>query len=131
MNKHCFRLIFSKPLGFLIPVAEITTAQRKPGQQRTPCLPPTPPAFSLKRIVLSLLLATTPGWAAAEILLDRNFGGTSVGSAANGVPVIEIANLNLKSQRFRMSPGMKSGNLSQASISSCVSSLICRRTRAM
>ncbi len=104
MNKRCFRLIFSKPLGFLIPVAEIAHAQRKPGQQQTACsvsLPLIPPAFSLKRIVLSLLLAGAPGWAAAEILLDRNFGGTSVGSAANGVPVIEIAKRPARSTRKR------------------------------
>ncbi len=103
MNNRCFRLIFSKPLGFLIPVAEITTSQRKPGQQAfSPVsLPLIPPAFSLKRLVLSVLLATTPGWAAAEILLDRNFGGTSVGSAANGVPVIEIAKRPARSTRKR------------------------------
>ncbi len=94
MNNRCFRLIFSKPLGFLIPVAEIANAQRKPGQQKVcsaASVPLIPPILSLKRLVLSVLLAATPGWAAAEILLDRNFGGTSVGSAANGVPVIEIA----------------------------------------
>ncbi len=99
MNKHCFRLIFSKPLGFLIPVAEITTAQRKPGQQKVcsaASVPLIPPILSLKRLVLSVLLAAAPGWAAAEILLDRNFGGTSVGSAANGVPVIEISATKVK-----------------------------------
>ena len=97
MNKHCFRLIFSKPLGFLIPVAEIATAQRKPGQQKA-CsaiaFPAAPPVLCLKRLLLSVLLAAAPGWAAAEIILDRNFGGPSMGSAANGVPVIEIANPN-------------------------------------
>ncbi len=104
MNKHCFRLIFSKPLGFLIPVAEITTAQRKPGQQQAcpaASVPLIPPILSLKRLVLSVLMAATPGWAAAEILLDRNFGGTSVGSAANGVPVIEIAKRPARSTRKR------------------------------
>src|SRR4051812_7281859 len=97
MNKHCFRLIFSKPLGFLIPVAEITTAQRKPGQRQVPAatsVEAKPPAFSLKHLALSLLMAGVPSWAAAEILLDRS-GATSVSSAMSGVPVIEIANARL------------------------------------
>jgi len=100
MNKRSFRLIFSKPLGFLIPVAEIATAQRKPGQQQTishVSLPVIAPAFSFKRLVLSLLFAGVPSWADAEILLDRS-GGASVSSAANGVPVIEIAKRNLETQ---------------------------------
>ena len=102
MNKHCFRLIFSKSLGFLIPVAEITRAQRKPGQQPAAApaaLSPSEPfAWSLKRLVLSLLLAGVPGWAAAEILVDPTTpaGSTHVISAGNGVPVIEIANPNAK-----------------------------------
>ncbi len=86
MNKHCFRLIFSKTLGFLIPVAEIATAQRKAGRQPAKLRRPT--------LMLSLLLAGAPGWVAAEIVLDRNVAGTSMTSAANGVPVIEIANPN-------------------------------------
>ncbi len=102
MNKHCFRLIFSKSLGFLIPVAEITRAQRKPGQQPAAApaaLSPSEPfAWSLKRLVLSLLLAGVPGWAAAEILVDPTTpaGSTKVINAGNGVPVIEIANPNAK-----------------------------------
>ncbi|MEK1942185.1 MAG: filamentous hemagglutinin N-terminal domain-containing protein [Pseudomonas sp.] len=102
MNKHCFRLVFSKPLGFLIPVAEITRAQRKPGQQpaATPViLSPTEPfSWSLKRLVLSVLLAGAPGWAMADILVDPTApaGGTNVINAGNGVPVIEIANPNAK-----------------------------------
>jgi len=96
VNKRCFRLIFSKPLGFLIPVAEITTAQGKPGRHQAVSrvsLPLFPPIFSLKRLVLSLVLAGTPGWGTAEILLDRS-GGATVSSAISGVPVIEIANQN-------------------------------------
>ncbi|MGY4535108.1 filamentous hemagglutinin family protein [Pseudomonas sp. TE3786] len=98
MNKHCFRLIFSKSLGFLIPVAETTRAQRKPGQQQTvspAVVSPVTPTWSLKRLALSLLLAAVPGWAAADILLDTNQpSGTTLGNAANGVPVINIANPN-------------------------------------
>ncbi|MEK1939390.1 MAG: filamentous hemagglutinin N-terminal domain-containing protein [Pseudomonas sp.] len=98
MNKRCFRLIFSKPLGFLIPVAETTCAQRKPGQQQGHSPIANPPAWSLKRLVLSLLLAGVPGWAAADILVDPTTpaGSTHVISAGNGVPVIEIANPNAK-----------------------------------
>ncbi len=96
MNKHCFRLIFSKPLGFFIPVAEITRAKRKPGQRQGPAasaVAPKPPAFSIKHLALSMWVAAVPSWATAEILLDRSTGAT-VSSAVNGVPVIEIANPN-------------------------------------
>ena len=102
MNKHCFRLVFSKPLGFLIPVAEITRAHRKPGQQPAAApvtLSPTEPfSWSLKRLVLSLLLASAPGWAAADMQVDPSTpsGSTHVNNAGNGVPVIEIANPNSK-----------------------------------
>ena len=96
MNKNCFRLVFSKPLGFLIPVAELTTAQRKPGQTPgfSPAsrLPSAPPGWPLKPLTLSLMLAYLPSWATAQMLVDPNSpGGTNVVSAANGVPVIEIA----------------------------------------
>ncbi|WP_271195797.1 two-partner secretion domain-containing protein, partial [Pseudomonas turukhanskensis] len=89
MNARCFRLIFSKSLGFLIPVAEIARAKRKAGQQQT-----STPA---KPVLLSLLLAGLPTFALAEIVLDpTQRAGTNVISAANGVPVIEIANPNGK-----------------------------------
>ena len=98
MNKRCFRLIFSKSLGFLIPVAETTRAQRKPGQ--TTCnvsAASSPSLFSLKRLAASLLLAGLPGWAFAQLIVDPSSGaGTNVISAPNGVPVIEIANPNGK-----------------------------------
>ena len=101
MNKRCFRLIFSKSLGFLIPVAEITRSQRKAGQQPAPgpvvISPPQPFNGSLTRLVLSVLLAGMPGLAVSEMLPDAsNPSGTSVINAANGVPVIEIANPNAK-----------------------------------
>ncbi|MEK1939606.1 MAG: ESPR-type extended signal peptide-containing protein, partial [Pseudomonas sp.] len=97
MNKRCFRLIFSKSLGFLIPVAETTKAQRKPGQQTTATSPPKPFNGSLKHLVLSVLLAGMPGLTVADILPDADKpSGTSVINAANGVPVIEIANPNDK-----------------------------------
>jgi filamentous hemagglutinin family protein len=81
MNTHCFRLIFSKSLGFLIPVAETARAQRKPGRTAG--------------LLLSVLLA--PNGAAADILVDpTNPSGTNVISAANGVPVVEISNPNDK-----------------------------------
>jgi filamentous hemagglutinin family protein len=83
MNTHCFRLIFSKPLGCLIPVAELTHARRKPGQQ------------PIKQLAVSLLLAGLPSLALAEIVVDRSTS-THVISAPNGVPVIEIANPNGK-----------------------------------
>ena len=89
MNKHCFLLIFSKSLGFLIPVAETTRAQRKPGQTSS-----SSPVFSLKRLAVSLLLAGSPGLAFAQLIVDPSAGGTTVISAPNGVPVIEIANPN-------------------------------------
>ncbi len=97
MNKRCFRLIFSKSLGFLIPVAEITRSQRKAGQQPATASLPKPFNGSFKRLVLSILLAGMPGLAVSEMLPDAsNPSGTSVINAANGVPVIEIANPNAK-----------------------------------
>ena len=92
MNKHCFRLIFSKALGFLIPVAEITRTQRKSGQSSSSAI--TPSDFSVKPLVMSLLLAGVPGWASAQLIVDPSAGGTNVNAAPNGVPVIEIANPN-------------------------------------
>ncbi len=87
MNTRCFRLIFSKPLGFFIPVAEIARTQRKPGQQKA--------ASPVKPLVVSLLFASLPGWAVAEIVVDPiRPSGTNVISAPNDVPVIEIANPN-------------------------------------
>ncbi|MGY4532879.1 filamentous hemagglutinin family protein [Pseudomonas sp. TE3786] len=85
MNAHCFRLIFSKALGFLIPVAESARAQRKPGQSRS--------ILTVSPSVLSLLLAAAPGWAVAGLVVDAS-SPTTVISAANGVPVINIANPN-------------------------------------
>ncbi len=89
MNKHCFRLIFSKPLGCLIPVAEITRTQRKAGQEQS-----SAPSI-LNGLALSLLLAGVPGLASAEIVIDPvKPYATNVIAAPNGVPVIEIANPN-------------------------------------
>ncbi|MGY4531901.1 filamentous hemagglutinin family protein [Pseudomonas sp. TE3786] len=85
MNAHCFRLIFSKALGFLIPVAESARAQRKSGQSRS--------ILTVFPSVLSLLLAAAPGWAVAGLVVDAS-SPTTVISAANGVPVINIANPN-------------------------------------
>jgi len=96
MNKHCFRLIFSKTLGFLIPVAEITRAQRKPGQTACSALPvPSPSSvFSLKNLAASMLLAGVSGYAFAQLIVDPSAGETNVNTAPNGVPVIEITNPN-------------------------------------
>lgn len=89
MNKHRFRLTFSQSLGFLVPVAEITRAKRKAGQQQS--------STSAKPVLLSLLLAGMPTFAVAEIVLDpTSHSRTNVISAANGVPVIEIADPNGK-----------------------------------
>jgi filamentous hemagglutinin family protein len=98
LNKHRFRLIFSPSLGFLIPVAETARAQRKPGQTAGPSAPSSVTSRpSLKRLALSVFLAGLPAWATADILVDPNRpSGTGVISAANGVPVIEIANPNDK-----------------------------------
>ena len=94
MNKHCFRLIFSKSLGILIPVAETTRSQRKPGQVSGASPSSAAPLFSLKHLAASLLLAGLPSWAFAELIVDPSAGETNVIAAPNGVPVIEIANPN-------------------------------------
>src|SRR6218665_951825 len=94
MNKHCFRLIFSKSLGILIPVAETTRSQRKPGQVSGASPSSAAPLFSLKHLAASLLLAGLSSWAFAELIVDPSAGETNVIAAPNGVPVIEIANPN-------------------------------------
>ena len=100
MNKNHFRLVFSKPLGFLIPVAEITRSQRKLGQPQCPQAIPLPLALPSRlpsRLMACVLLASSPNWATAEMVVDQTApSGTQVISAANGVPVIEIANPNGK-----------------------------------
>ncbi len=117
MNKRCFRLIFSKSLGFLIPVGELTHSQRKPGQLQatSPAVVSSiKPLRSPRPLVLSLLLAGVPSWTVAEIVVDPiRPSGTHVISAPNGVPVIEIADPNgngLSHNRFTefdvQSPGL-------------------------
>jgi filamentous hemagglutinin family protein len=96
MNKHCFRLIFSKTFGFLIPVAEISTAKRKPGQTQGPSTGAKPNAdqptgWALKALPLALV-ALLPN-AFADIVVAPN-QTTSVTQSANNVPVVEIANPN-------------------------------------
>ncbi|MFJ3373246.1 filamentous hemagglutinin N-terminal domain-containing protein, partial [Pseudomonas sp. NPDC086251] len=123
MNRHCFRLIFSKPLGFLIPVAEITTTTGK-GRQGGQVLghaAPCAPGFQLQSLFASLLtvirpdarrgglkgamlwriLATAallPGVTFADMVVDPNGGANTPGmsSSANGVPVINIVDPNAK-----------------------------------
>ena len=92
MNKHRYRLIFSKTLGFLIPVAENTNANRKPGQTRGPSLAPF--AGSLKALPLAILSCfIQPSF--AEILAEP---GQRMGmnQSSSGVPVMEIADPNAK-----------------------------------
>ena len=92
MNKHRYRLIFSKTLGFLIPVAENTNANRKPGQTRGPSLAPF--AGSLKALPLAILSCfIQPSF--AEILAEP---GQRMGmnQSSSGVPVMEIADPNGK-----------------------------------
>lgn len=98
MNKHCFRLIFSKSLGFLIPVAEICSAQRKPGQPSrlsSSALPSPPPStrWNLKALPLALF-GLLPN-AFADMVVEPG-QQTRMTQSANGVPVIEIADPNSK-----------------------------------
>src|SRR3989344_2708321 len=98
MNKHSFRLIFSKSLGFLIPVAEICSAQRKPGQPSglspsASLSPPPSTRWNLK--ALPLALAGLLPNAFAEIVVEPG-QQTRMSQSANGVPVVEIADPNSK-----------------------------------
>lgn len=120
MNKKCFRLIFSKVLGFLIPVAEITTSQGKKSQgagllasvAQPPLWPLLPVVAVLRTLqqsffevrvvanaggrVLMAALVFAPGFASAQMVADPAAGinKPNVVAAANGVPVIEIVNPN-------------------------------------
>ncbi|MGY4534063.1 filamentous hemagglutinin family protein [Pseudomonas sp. TE3786] len=123
MNKHRFRLIFSKALGFLIPVAEINNAQRKPGQTKGSsiqgsectqnpnfglvplaavirCTHQTAVRVVVRGMVGSLVaLTSVPGMAAAQMIVDSaapTDERPNVVQAGNGVPVIEIANPDAK-----------------------------------
>ncbi|AMS17599.1 hypothetical protein A3218_26095 [Pseudomonas chlororaphis] len=120
MNRKCFRLIFSKVLGFLIPVAEITTSQGKKSQgtglhaevAQPPLWPLLPVVAVLRTLqqsfievrlvaktggrVLMTALVFAPGFASAQMVVDPAAGinKPNVVAAANGVPVIEIVNPN-------------------------------------
>ncbi|WP_171057394.1 filamentous hemagglutinin N-terminal domain-containing protein, partial [Pseudomonas fluorescens] len=120
MNRRCFRLIFSKVLGFLIPVAEITTSQGKKSQgtglhadvAQAPVWPLLPVVAVLRTLQQSLVevrvvakaggcalltaLVFVPAIASALPVADPAGGinKPNVVQAANGVPVIEIVNPN-------------------------------------
>lgn len=138
MNKHRFRLIFSKTLGFLIPVAEINNSQRKPGQANCPSIAPVETQsvdWTLKplpvvirclhqaavRVVLRgaigpiVAITSVPGMAAADMIVDPSAAPeqrATLNQAPNGVPVIEIANPNasgLSHNRFQQFDVQKPG----------------------
>jgi filamentous hemagglutinin len=88
MNTHCYRLIFSKKLGFLIPVAETTCAAGKPGQTRGPSWSAR---WLLKALPLALL-GVLP-YTRAEIVIAPA-QRASMAVSAGGVPVMEINNPN-------------------------------------
>jgi filamentous hemagglutinin len=119
MNKHCFRLIFSKVHGFLIPVAETKNAQRKSGQVQQQaveghvqephhCTLKALPAIiswlnrawmsvvlcgnGFSRGATAAMLLTVPGYVAAQLAVDPSSAGTSITESINKVPVINITN---------------------------------------
>ncbi len=92
MNKNCFRLIFSKTIGCLIPVAEICTAQRKPGQTRGASATSTH-RWALKALPLALLGILPQAFAQIAIAPNQQQG---MSQSSNGVPVMEIADPNGK-----------------------------------
>ncbi|WP_130887498.1 hemagglutinin repeat-containing protein, partial [Pseudomonas sp. Sample_21] len=123
MNRHCFRLIFSKSLGFLIPVAEITTTTGKGRQagQTQGRAAPNAPGFQLQTLFASVLsvirpdarrgglkgamlrrilvtAALLPAAVYADMVVDPNGGANTPGmsSSANGVPVVNIVDPNAK-----------------------------------
>ncbi|MDI2145854.1 filamentous hemagglutinin N-terminal domain-containing protein, partial [Pseudomonas sp. ITA] len=120
MNKKCFRLIFSKVLGFLIPVAEITTSQGKKSQGVTqptdmaqrplwPLMPVVAVLRTLKQSYIEVRVVAKAGGAAlvAAVMFAPSIASAlpvadpaagankpNVVAAANGVPVIEIVDPN-------------------------------------
>ncbi|MDI2144896.1 hemagglutinin repeat-containing protein [Pseudomonas sp. ITA] len=120
MNRRCFRLIFSKILGFLIPVAEITTSRGKKSQgaglhaeaAQPPLWPLLPVVAVLRTLQQSVVevrivaktggralmtaMVFAPGIASALPIADPAAGinKPNVVAAANGVPVIEIVDPN-------------------------------------
>ncbi len=92
MNKHCYRLIFSKTLGFLIPVAETSCAAGKQGQTRAPSVPASRQARWLLKALPLALLGALP-YTRAEIIIAPA-QRASMAVSAGGVPVMEINNPN-------------------------------------
>lgn len=104
MNKHCFRLIFSKVYGFFIPVAEITRSYNRAGQRSAlleTAVVATPPlsvpfASLIEMIRFGVaarrqlyVLFLIPGLAtAADQVAD--VGGPNIKRTENQTPVIEI-----------------------------------------
>lgn len=94
MNKHCYRLIFSKILGFLIPVAETTNAACKPGQTRGASTSTLPPVGWLLKALPLALLGVMP-YTQAQIVVPPGQSG-QMSRSAGGVPVMDINNPNSK-----------------------------------
>jgi filamentous hemagglutinin len=94
MNKHCYRLIFSKILGFLIPVAETTNAACKPGQTRGASTSTLPPVGWLLKALPLALLGVMP-YTQAQIVVPPGQSAQMSRSAAD-VPVMNINNPNSK-----------------------------------
>ena len=106
MNKFCYRIIFSKALGQLVVVSEVTLAQGKTSGQsrmfagRNPVAHLTPASARLTRLLTASLMAVgslivLP--AHADIVADRTAQGNqqpTVLAAANGVTQINIQTPN-------------------------------------
>ena len=98
MNKHRFRLIFSKTLGSLIPVAENNNAQCKPGQTRGPCnaaQASAPPITGVLKALPLALLSCFSYPTFAQIILEPG-QHAELTESSSGVPVLEINDPNNK-----------------------------------
>ncbi len=98
MNKHLYRVIFSKTRGIWIVVAELARRQGKGKCKPISTALPQKPVFRARPIVLSVLIATGApfAWvetAVAEIRVDNGAPASqrpTLGQSANGTPLVNI-----------------------------------------
>ncbi|TDR82617.1 hemagglutinin repeat-containing protein [Paludibacterium purpuratum] len=87
MNRHLYRIVFNRVRGQLMAVAETVNAHGKAGERGPGSAPAT--GFALRPLCFAALLAL--GSAALADGIVAAAGGPTVGQAANGVALVQIA----------------------------------------
>ncbi|TDR79784.1 hemagglutinin repeat-containing protein [Paludibacterium purpuratum] len=87
MNRHLYRIVFNRVRGQLMAVAETVNAHGKAGERGPGSAPAT--GFALRPLCFAAMLAL--GSAALADGIVAAPGGPSIGQAANGVTLVQIA----------------------------------------